>query len=210
MRNLKNTLESDMKQKSKSVAKPSSRVSNDGRDARVLETRKRIDAAFVQLLFRRSYKSLRVSDITKKAGIGRATFYAHFSSKDELLKSQVIRVIVPMLHAFPESASLLDCRSFFAHVREAPQLFRAIMSGGEGSGSRVVREAMEERLDVLMRGTGRVTGTVPSLLVKRFVISTLLTIVSCGLQPNAAESGDEMQIQFEKLVGSGLSDQLAR
>jgi len=199
-----------MKQKSKSVAKSASEDSSVVRDARVIATRKKIDAAFVQLLFRRSYKSLRVSDITRKAEVGRATFYAHFKSKDDLLRSQVERVIVPMLHPCPGSPSLLDCRSFFRHVGEAPQLFRSIMSGGEGSGSSVVREAMENRLDTLLRGAGMPAGKVPSLLVKRFVISTLLTIVSHGLRPDAAESGEEMQRQFELLVGSGLSDQAAR
>ena len=185
-----------MKQKSKSVAKNPVELSSVVRDARVIATRRSIDAAFVQLLFRRSYKSLRVSDITKKADVGRATFYAHFKSKDNLLRSQVERVIVPMLLPCPESPSLLDCRSFFAHVREAPQLFRAIMSGGEGSGASVVREAMENRLDAILRGAGTPAGKVPSLLVKRFVISTLLTIVSHGLQPDASESGEQMQRQF--------------
>jgi AcrR family transcriptional regulator len=193
-----------MKQNSKSVAilVPKSLVS----DARVAETRSKIDGAFVQLLFVRSFKSLHVSDITKKAGVGRATFYAHYKSKDELLKSQMNRIIGPLFQIIPGSTFLIECRRFFSHVREAPHLFRNIMSGGAGSGSRVVREAMEERLDTLMRGQGALVGPLPSPLVKRFVVSTLLTIVVHGLQPNALESSDEMQRQFERLVGSGLNE----
>jgi hypothetical protein len=46
---------------------------------------------------------------------------------------------------------------------------------------------------------------LPAALVKRFILSTLLTIIAHGLQPGATDSAEAMQNQFEKLVGSGLS-----
>jgi AcrR family transcriptional regulator len=200
-RNLNRAGQALMKHKSQSVSKRPGDASARMRDARVARTRQQIDQAFVALLFHRSYRSLRVSDITRKAGVGRATFYAHFRSKDELLRSQVGRILMPMLKASPGSPFLLDCRGLFIHVRDAPQLFRSIMGGGEGSGAHVVRAAMES----LLSNRSAVAGNLPTPLVKRFVISTLLTVISQGLQPNAVDSGEEMQRQFEKLVGSGLS-----
>jgi AcrR family transcriptional regulator len=204
-RNLNRAGQALMKHKSQSVSKRPGDASARLRDARVARIRQQIDQAFVALLFHRSYRSLRVSDITRKAGVGRATFYAHFRSKDELLRSQVSRILMPMLKASPGSPFLLDCRGLFIHVRDAPQLFRSIMGGGEGSGAHIVRGAMEDRLDSLLSHGSAVAGNLPTPLVKRFVISTLLTVISQGLQPNAADPGEEMQRQFEKLVGSGLS-----
>lgn len=194
-----------MKHKSQSVSKLAVHDAGSMPDARVRRTRNKIDVAFVKLLFHRSYRDLRVSDITRKAAIGRATFYAHFSSKDELLRTQVNRVMIPMLKASPGSPFLVDCRALFAHVRAAPQLFRAIMGGGEGSGLHVVRDAMEVWLDKLLPAPKPITGQLPTVLVKRFVVSTLLTIIAHGLQPGAIDSAEAMQNQFEKLVGSGLS-----
>jgi AcrR family transcriptional regulator len=161
----------------------------------------------VKLLFHRSLRNLRVSDITRKAAIGRATFYAHFSSKDELLRSQVNRVMMPMLKASPGSPFLVDCRALFAHVRAAPQLFRAIMGEGEASGCRIVQDEMEVWLDKLLPTPKPAAGLLPAALVKRFALSTLLTIIVHGLQPGATDSAEAMQNQFEKLVGSGLSGQ---
>jgi hypothetical protein len=46
---------------------------------------------------------------------------------------------------------------------------------------------------------------LPPPLLKRFFISTLLTVALHGLRPEGVESGDEMQRQFEKLIGAGLS-----
>jgi AcrR family transcriptional regulator len=92
-----------MKHKSQSVSKLAAHAADSIPDARVRRTRNKIDEAFVKLLFHRSYRNLRVSDITRKAAIGRPTFYAHFSSKDELLRSQANRVMIPMLQASPGS-----------------------------------------------------------------------------------------------------------
>lgn len=194
-----------MKHKSQSVSKLAANAADSIPDARVRRTRNKINEAFVKMLFHRSYRNLRVSDVTRKAAIGRATFYAHFSSKDDLLKDQVNRVVIPMLKASPDSPFLVDCRALFAHVRAAPQLFRAIMSEGEGSGLRVARDAMEVWLDELLPTQKQIVGRVPTLLVKRFVVSTLLTIIVHGLRPGAIDSAEAMQNQFEKLVGSGLS-----
>lgn len=192
-----------MKQKSQSVSKPASPARD--LDARAIRTRASIDEGFVALLFTRAYITIRVSDICKKADVGRATFYAHYKSKEELLQSQIARIIMPMLRPCPGSPWLLNCRDFFAHVRTAPQLFRSIMSGGEGSGARAVRAALEARLEEILAGQLQPPLSLPQPLVKRYVISTLLAVAMHGLQPNAVESGDSMQRQFEKLVGAGLS-----
>ena len=192
-----------MKQNSQSVSKPAPTPREV--DARTVRTRERIDEAFVALLFTRTYLSIRVSDICKRADVGRATFYAHYKSKEELLQSQLVRIAMPMIKPCPGSPSMLDCRDFFAHLRAAPQLFRSLMSGGEGSGARAVRAAMQERIDQILKGQLPTSVNLPPSLLKRFLISTLLTVALHGLRPDGVESGDEMQRQFEKLIGAGLS-----
>ena len=194
-----------MKHKSQSVSKITASAPLPLPDVRVLQTRKNIDDAFVKLLLQRSYRNLRVSDITRKAAIGRATFYAHFRSKDELLKSQLNRMLIPMLTPNPGSPSLINCRALFAHVRTAPKLFHSIMGEGEISGLRVVSAALEAWLDKLLPQPNTTDTPLPVSLVKRFVLSTLLTIISHGLQPGSSDSAEAMQFQFEKLVSSGLS-----
>jgi hypothetical protein len=110
-----------------------------------------------------------------------------------------------MIRPCPGSPWLLDCRDFFAHLRAAPQLFRSLMSGGEGSGARAVRAAMQERVDQILIDQLPPSVNLPPPLVKRFFISTLLAVALHGLRPEGVESGDEMQRQFEKLIGAGLS-----
>jgi AcrR family transcriptional regulator len=192
-----------MKQKSQSVSKTAAIPRDD--DARAVRTRERIDEAFVSLLFTRAYLTIRVSDICKKADVGRATFYAHYKSKEALLQSQLVRIAMPMIKPHAGLPWMLDCRDFFAHLRAAPELFRSLMSGGEGSGSRAVRAAMLVRVDQILGDRLPPSVNLPPPLLKRFFISTLLTVALHGLRPEGVESGDEMQRQFEKLIGAGLS-----
>src|SRR5512143_2071165 len=77
-------------------------------DQRVARTRDLLDAAFVALLHRRTYEAIRVGDIVRKAGVGRATFYAHYATKHDLLQSQLRRIVFPMIVAAEDGAGLID------------------------------------------------------------------------------------------------------
>ena len=55
-------------------------------DRRQRKSRERIFHAFTQLLSKKSFNQITVGEIIEKADVGRATFYAHFETKDFLLK----------------------------------------------------------------------------------------------------------------------------
>jgi len=201
-----------IKQKSASV--PDVRRNSTEKDRRVVRTRAQIDGAFIELLHRRSYGNIRVSDITKKAGVGRATFYAHYSSKDDLLSSQFRRIVAPMLMLRPDAACPLDAVTFFAHVTASPRIYKALMGPNAGKAPRVLRECIEERVrqslsaaDAQHSGVGLdLRGTI----IPRFVSSSLLTVIECWVEGDGHESPQSLQAIFNKLVGGGLSAGSAR
>lgn len=58
-------------------------------DPRIIRTKQLIQDAFNSLLLEKDFKSITVRDITEKATINRATFYAHFTDKYELLDQTI-------------------------------------------------------------------------------------------------------------------------
>ena len=134
-------------QKSPSVAKVI--------DPRVAKTRVSIGAAFAGLLMRRPYGRIRVSDITRKASVGRATFYAHFANKDALLQAELTRVLSNMLVDTANESCLVECTRLFAHTQHARDIFRSLIESGFTAHvvtERIIQDALEKRIRCSSRG----------------------------------------------------------
>ena len=58
-------------------------------DPRVKRTRQLLEQAFLEVVTEKGFQAASVQDITEKAGVNRATFYAHFPDKYELLDYSV-------------------------------------------------------------------------------------------------------------------------
>jgi AcrR family transcriptional regulator len=177
-----------------------------------MRTSRDIDIAFIELIRHKSYGNIRVSDITKKAGVGRATFYAHYASKDDLLRSQFSRIVAPMLAIRPQAPCPIDATGLFAHIQSAPRLFKALVTGAEaGSGPRVLRECFERRVrEALKLPVGDIYERLPPIepgqaMLTRFVASSLLAILSAWLEYGAEGSPNEVQDFFRKIIGEGLA-----
>ena len=147
----KTKLMSDIEQKSASVQE---RV-----DLRSRRTRHHIDHALTRLLLRRSYDAIRVSDITKKAEIGRGTFYAHFDNKDELLQPGLfgrIQVFGGEADALlvPDSAVVSDQARKIVFTVGADNIVKAqpVLLGALSDGLRVVRTGLAADAMVVIDG----------------------------------------------------------
>jgi len=164
----------------------------------------RIDAAFVSLLHRRAYGNIRVSEIVKKAGVGRPTFYAHYAAKDDLLRSQFERLVAPMIQVSSGDGAPIDATQFFGHVGSAQHFYQAFMGPDGGPAPRVLRDCLEARVRQILS-----LETVPRPGLKesattRFVASSLVAVLECWIEQGARETPQQVQGIFSDLVRPGV------
>ena len=196
----------DTKQKSANV---SQRHTLNRKDERIRRTRARIDAGFVDLLHRRAYGDIRVSDIVKKACIGRPTFYAHYATKDDLLRSQFRRIVGPLIRPAPADTQLIDATLLFAHVGSAQHFFRAFMGPNGGTAPRVLRDCFEARVREILAIDSESHSNLMQSATARVVAASLITILECWIERGARETPQQVQAIFAGLVTPGIRSNLS-
>jgi AcrR family transcriptional regulator len=98
-------------------------------DRRMQKTRHAIRSAFVQLVFERRYEDIAIADIIRMANVGRSTFYLHFESKDDLLKSVVEWTIDELAASVRPDRDPERLRKLIAHFWEKRRLGSLIFNG---------------------------------------------------------------------------------
>ena len=166
--------------------------------------------AFLALLQRRGYDAVGVSDIAREADVGRATFYEHYTSKDDLLRSQLRHLLAAMLRGGPSQPALLDAAPLFVHVREVPMLYRLVAGRSASTRSlRVLLEVMEERATAIvterlaggasLRASLRAPLTAP--VASRLIAANLVALLAWWTENGMKETADEMQALLQSCVG---------
>ena len=105
-------------------------------DLRKEKTIKRIKDGFKELIQRMDYSSITIQDILDISYIGRTTFYMHYKSKDEVLKSivddiffHVLNPKVEQTHSFGDESFLAIINHTLLHFKEDKDLLKAILKG---------------------------------------------------------------------------------
>jgi AcrR family transcriptional regulator len=104
-------------------------VEKETRDKRAQKTRQALLGAFFSLVLERRYDEIKVADILERAGVGRSTFYEHFSSKDAILASSLkgpFEVLADSTRPPDNTAQLM---ALLEHFWENRALARGIFQG---------------------------------------------------------------------------------
>ena len=176
-------------------------------DRRSLRTQQGLMEALITLLAEKNYDEISINDIVARANVGRSTFYVHFQTKDDLLKSGFERALDRLTDHIvldePDQDLHLDSTSLFRHAQGHYELYRTLIWGSgyeilTRDGHAALAAKIQNRLTLLLAGKPE-----PSIPLDVFAFSlagTLLVLLKWWLDHKMPYSPERMNEIFQQLV----------
>jgi AcrR family transcriptional regulator len=173
-------------------------------DVRVRRTRDRLGDALVELIEEKGLEAVTVQEILDRAGVGRSTFYAHYTSKDDLFLSDLEEFLEQMASWLSRegepSRRVAPVREFFAHVADQRRLYDALLASGR------IHDFLELAQGCFARGIEqRLAAGDPErrAAMAQALSGALLSLLSWWLRTGTPGSPEEMDALFHGIVPQG-------
>jgi AcrR family transcriptional regulator len=188
-------------------------------DSRIERTQRRLRDALISLMAEHGYEKVTVQDILDRAEVGRATFYQHFRSKEDLLRSGIDQLRAGLIGEWKVAAEqggrgaerLGFTLPLFQHFDSHRHLYKALV-GREGA---VVVEHMLRRMltafvreELAPRRPGA-HAVGPTELAVQYVVGALWSVVTWWMGSKAPLSAIEVNNLFRQLTLPALDAALA-
>lgn len=182
-------------------------MTREKQDRRSQRTQQTLINALIELLDKNNYDSISINDIVARANVGRSTFYAHYQSKDDLLKSGFERVLEMLLNhlSLDESDQTLrlDTTHLFQHARGHYELYRTLVwgSGHElltRDGHARLSAKFQEHLAVQL--IGKPEPSIPLTVLCYAMAGNLLILLQWWLDNKMPYTPDKMDAIFQKFT----------
>ena len=182
-------------------------------DRRQRKTREAIFHAFTRLLSQKDFSQITVGEIIEAADIGRATFYAHFETKDYLLKAFCEELFC---HIFDTEGKgehhhrhIFDCEGadsaflhLFRHIKHNDNNILALLSC---QNNELFLRYFRSNLDILIEDqlasfVSRKDPSLPDGFWKHHIISTFVETLKWWIDNGLKESPEVITEYFYKVV----------
>lgn len=186
-------------------------------DRRTARSRELLQAAMKELIRRKAYDRITIEDICHEAKVGRSTFYAHYSSKDDLKRKGLENLRGVLLERQTLSSrdseghgGLSFSLALFDHARGHVDIYRAL---GKGRGRSVAMEHLQHILSDLIRrelaawgkGLGKAEeNAIPPEFAERYLVGAFMSVLTWWLEGGAKEEPVDIDAMFRRMV-AGIS-----
>ena len=182
-----------------------------GKDRRSQRSQQALIDALIDLMAVKTYDSISIMEIVEKANVGRSTFYAHYQTKDDLLKNGFERILDLTLNHIilrkNEKKLLVDATMLFQHANSHYHLFKNLMWG---SGFEILTKdeltifskKLQQRLSQFFPDENKLA--VPMNVLSFFLSSNLLILLKWWLDNKMPYSPEKMNDLFQILIMPGV------
>ncbi len=184
-------------------------------DRRAGRTRTLLEKAHLDVLLKKGYEAMTVRDICDAANVGRSTFYAHYTGKDQLRRSSFehLRKLLTDRQASAGGSTgtgadqhLAFSLTLFEHAREYRHVYRALVGTRGGAiGLGTIRKILCDLVDAEFEriAASRPTETPRELMVQ-YIVGGCMAMLTWWLDRGAKVSPERMDAMFRSMVSQGV------
>jgi AcrR family transcriptional regulator len=184
-------------------------------DRRVRRTQRSLKEAFLALVLERGYDKVSIEDITTRADVARATFYAHYPHKEALLTSvfaEMVQDIAPrvMPDTAPSAVVLTSAvEEAYSHAAKLPDIYRVCLSGAAGGIAQdayleTVFRMSEETVSARLRALES-SPRLPVKVMARAFAGAHVALLRAWLSGELDYSAEEMALMEMQVMHAGMA-----
>lgn len=173
--------------------------------------------ALISLIRKKGYEAITIKDICDAANVGRSTFYAHYTSKDDLKRSGLEKNLRRLLAdkqrdvlATPgdtRDQSLNFSLTMFEHARDHLDLYRALVGGrggivALGSICKILSDLVRDELAAT--ADENCTDVIPREVIVQYVVGAYMAVLTWWLDGGAKVSPQRIDAMFRRLATEGI------
>jgi AcrR family transcriptional regulator len=174
-------------------------------DARIERTRRRLREALVELVLENGYESATIRDLADRAGVGYATYFRHYPTKDALLLDLLEDLLADLMALLEPTLADEDASRngamVFEHVRDHADLYRVLIAS-----ERHV-DLVPRAFEVARSGLGRSIEPAPGALLPpdaalNHLVRSFVALIEWWLGAGMPVPPERMGLAFEALIMS--------
>lgn len=185
-------------------------------DRQISRTRAYLQHALNSLIMKKGYEAITIKDICDAANVGRSTFYAHYTSKDDLKRKgfeKLRRLLVNRQREALATTGNIGDRSFgfslpmFEHARDHKDHYRALVGGRGGTVSLgTIRKILSDlvRDELAATAHGKSEDAIPRELAVQYVVGAYMAVLTWWLDAGAKLPPERIDAMFRRLAIEGV------
>jgi AcrR family transcriptional regulator len=186
-------------------------------DRRISRSKATLQHALTFLILKKGYEAVTIQDICDEANVGRSTFYAHYTSKDDLKRRGFEHLRKELVDRQNEAQaapgdtkerSLGFSLTMFEHARDHIDLYRALVGGRGGAVSLgQIRQILSDLVrNELAATVGKNSADiVPRELMVQYVVGAFMAVMTWWLDGGAKLPPKRIDAMFRRLATEGIT-----
>ena len=196
------------KKTTKKSAKKSAK-SQPKTDRRILRTRDALGDALVALMHEKNFDQITVQQVLDRAGVGRATFYAHYRDKEDLFMSDVEEFFTLASSVLKRhnvnTKRLVPIKELFSHLRDVREFYMSLVASGKANDVRELGRGIFARsIDDRLQANGVQLDAVQRSAQAHALAGSMFSLLDWWIDKGMKSDPQELDDLFHRMAWKGL------